>query len=481
MLHGAQPDVTLDTNFGQITIELFDDDAPGTVDNFLTYVADGDYVNSIFHRLAFTTDPVTGQSTPFVLQGGGFSSSSATICATAPCNAGNVNAALFAEVPTDPPIKNEPGLTNARGTVAMAKLGGNPDSATNQFFVNLNNNAGAPAFLDTQNGGFTVFGQVTDMTAVDQITAFSRVNLSSIFPANSRLTALSDVPVSGNRLVRVESITGTAILEGTVFLDNNGDGVKSSSELGMADRELFLDTNNSGAYDAGEPLAQTESDGSYFFRVAPGDYIVRARSVTDFQQTLVIGRYDTSMSLGRSERDLNFGLKYTGQSWTNPLNNLDVDATEGVTLRDVVQIINEIRLHTVSSSTGQLPPLTSPPSVPTFYDVNQDGNVVLSDAVAVINFIALNQTAAAQEAASLTVMAEPLLDVGTAEVTGIEMAEMAQALPAETSAMPADFSGVPASARSSYHPRSHDGPARSAARVLQELANDAALAELDVA
>lgn len=127
---------------GVIEIELFDDQAPLTVQNFLAYVNNsnprGDYDDTLFHRA------VQG----FVLQGGGYE-------ATSPST----------HIPVFPTVHNEPKFperSNIAGTVAMAKVGGNPNSATSEWFINLaDNREGAPA-LDTQNGGFTVFGKVTD-------------------------------------------------------------------------------------------------------------------------------------------------------------------------------------------------------------------------------------------------------------------------------------------------------------------------------
>jgi cyclophilin family peptidyl-prolyl cis-trans isomerase len=156
--------IKFDTSEGPINVELFDRQAPKTVANFLNYVNDGDYTDSIFHRSA----KLTG-GTPFVLQGGGFTFEE------------NPSPSL-ATIPTDPPVQNEPDpakRSNLKGTLAMAKLGGNPNSATDQFFFNLGDNS---ANLDTQNGGFTVFGKVggaADQAVVDTLAAIPTQNQSN--------------------------------------------------------------------------------------------------------------------------------------------------------------------------------------------------------------------------------------------------------------------------------------------------------------
>lgn len=149
----AQTVVQVSTSLGDFSIELFDSQTPGTVQNFLNYINNGRFIDSIVHR----SDP------GFVIQGGGWTIAEGSSALT--------------PVVTDGPISNEPGISNQRGTVAMAKVAGNPNSATSQWFINLGNNS----FLDTDNGGFTVFGQVLGdgMQVVDQIAALTRVVLSA--------------------------------------------------------------------------------------------------------------------------------------------------------------------------------------------------------------------------------------------------------------------------------------------------------------
>ncbi len=146
--------VRISTTFGDFTLELFDDVAPVTVQNFLNYVNRGDFNGSYFHRL----------SPNFVLQGGGYRFQPFV---------GPV------AIKTDPPIVNEFKEPNVRGTIAMAKFDGDPNSATSQWFINLADNT---ANLDAQNGGFTVFGRVLGdgMAVMDQINALSVFNLGTL-------------------------------------------------------------------------------------------------------------------------------------------------------------------------------------------------------------------------------------------------------------------------------------------------------------
>lgn len=161
--HAANPQVELKTNKGSIVIELYPEQAPATVQNFLGYVNDKFYDGTIFHRV------IAG----FMIQGGGFSPS-------------------YQQKKTSEPVKNEAdnGLKNQTGTVAMARTS-QPHSATSQFFINVADNA----FLDyrspTSRGyGYTVFGKVVEgMDVVNRIATGPTGN-GGPFPTDVPLDAV---------------------------------------------------------------------------------------------------------------------------------------------------------------------------------------------------------------------------------------------------------------------------------------------------
>jgi len=177
--------VTIKTPLGSFDVELFDNDAPNTVANFLSYVHDGSYKDSFIHRSA---KDINGNA--FVIQGGAF---------TAPNDTSGIGT-----VPTKPPIANEFKQSNLRGTIAMAKTS-DPDSATSQWFINLEDNSGA---LDNPNnsGGFTVFGRVmgNGMDVVDAIAALPTFNFGGSFPTLPLINF-----VSGGLLLRNELVFTT--------------------------------------------------------------------------------------------------------------------------------------------------------------------------------------------------------------------------------------------------------------------------------
>ena len=142
--------VLIETTFGNIEVELDADKAPVTVENFLSYVNDGYYDGTIFHRVIPN----------FMIQGGGFDSEMTPQPAKAPIK-----------------IEADNGLPNDRGTIAMARTN-DPNSATSQFFINHRDNSFLNHTAPTPQGwGYAVFGKVTEgMDVVDKIAGVATGN-----------------------------------------------------------------------------------------------------------------------------------------------------------------------------------------------------------------------------------------------------------------------------------------------------------------
>lgn len=174
--------VRLHTTQGPIDLRLLDAQAPRTVANFLAYVNAGDYRDVFFHRSVRN----------FIVQAGGFRWAQA-------------DASCCQSVTSRGQIQNEFSATrsNVRGTVAMAKVGSNPDSATSQWFINLGNNA---ANLDVQNGGFTVFARVTapSLVVVDRIAALPIVNAGGVYGELPLANWTPGTVIQQSQLVRIE-------------------------------------------------------------------------------------------------------------------------------------------------------------------------------------------------------------------------------------------------------------------------------------
>ena len=170
------PKVIMETSMGEITIELYPDKAPITVQNFLSYVDENFYDGTIFHRIIKN----------FMIQGGGYT-------------------ADFIEKETKPPIKNEAsnGLKNERGTIAMARTP-EIDSASSQFFINHVDNS----FLDHKSStpeeyGYAVFGRVID--GLDVVDAIANVKTMSKH-------GMEDVPRETITIISVHRVEGEASL-----------------------------------------------------------------------------------------------------------------------------------------------------------------------------------------------------------------------------------------------------------------------------
>ncbi len=167
--------VEMKTNLGSIVLELYPDKAPKTVENFLQYITDGFYKNTVFHRVIPN----------FMIQGGGFDTA-------------------LNQKPTRSPIQNEAanGLKNEIGTIAMARTS-DPHSASAQFFINVANNGFLNYKAPNQSGyGYTVFGKV--------ISGIDVVHKIASIPTGSGGPFSSDVPKSS---VIIEDIIKLPILE----------------------------------------------------------------------------------------------------------------------------------------------------------------------------------------------------------------------------------------------------------------------------
>jgi cyclophilin family peptidyl-prolyl cis-trans isomerase len=218
-LHGLFVDrdtekaVRFSTSKGDIDVALYATATPQTVSNFLNYVNRGDYSDSVIHRSAPN----------FVVQGGGF----------------RPNDPQFTSIMTDPSPTNEPGIAPLRGTVAMAKVGGNPNSATSQWFFNVGNNTG----LDDQNGGFTAFGRIcgAGLGVVDAINLLPigdyTVTIDGVLNSTIFNECPQDTPppapdpVDFSKLVLVNSVTPIAALTYSVT-GNSVTGVVTASISG---------------------------------------------------------------------------------------------------------------------------------------------------------------------------------------------------------------------------------------------------------
>nr|WP_077412365.1 peptidylprolyl isomerase [Marinicella sediminis] len=164
--------VKMSTSEGDIYLKLYNDKAPLTVENFLSYVNEDFYNGTVFHRVIST----------FMIQGGGFTED-------------------LERKPTKAPIQNEAnnGLKNLRGTISMARLP-DPHSATAQFFINVQDNAALnfTGEQNTQTWGYAVFGEVVKgMDVVDEIR---------FKPTAGRMPFRQDVPMQNVVIKSVEVI-----------------------------------------------------------------------------------------------------------------------------------------------------------------------------------------------------------------------------------------------------------------------------------
>ena len=277
--------VQFNSNMGTFYAEMLNADALATVNNFLAYADAGRYVDSFVHRSA---DLANGND--FVVQGGGFIETAAPPF-------------QITAVQTFPAIQNQFKNSNLRGTLAMARLGGQPNSATSQWFVNVSDNT----FLDSVDGGFTVFGRVLDngMQIVDAIAALPTYDMRTRLSNNAmgelplinynqgnpadpnddealrhdHLVAFTSIRRVGELTFQVVSFTNSRIFN---IADTNNDGVQDGVTIDSSGNLQLKFSGVSGVSTivirATDRLGNTVED-SFTIRVSPPTGLMGVREV----------------------------------------------------------------------------------------------------------------------------------------------------------------------------------------------------------
>jgi len=226
--------VRFDTNLGSIDVRLYEEATPLSVANFLNYVSTDSWDGTFVHR------SIPG----FIVQGGGFSLTPDVFNTTS--------------VTTNAPVQNEPGISNLRGTLAYAKLGNDPNSATSQWFFNLDDNS---ANLDFQNEGFTVFGRVLGegLAVVDSIATLDTIGAGGAFtnvPVLDRDQVIAQQNILNTDAVIFSNISVISTLDG----DYNFDGIVNGADLAVLENDFGstlnaeADGNGNGIVDGADFL-----------------------------------------------------------------------------------------------------------------------------------------------------------------------------------------------------------------------------------
>ncbi|MFY8275230.1 peptidylprolyl isomerase [Pseudoalteromonas sp. SSDWG2] len=205
--------VEFQTSQGSFQVNLFDQQTPKTVENFLGYVGRGDYRSTIVHRSV----------AKFVVQGGAFTFDES-----------------IDVIDIQNAVVNEPVYSNVTGTIAMAKQAGNVNSATSQWFFNTRDNS---ANLDLQNGGFTVFGQVIG-DGMDVVNKINALATCSGLPALNYLDSVPTVNYSADECSQGSDITSANLvtINDVIIIDEDPN---SAVTLSPVENTLIDDVNSS--------------------------------------------------------------------------------------------------------------------------------------------------------------------------------------------------------------------------------------------
>ncbi len=248
------PTYRFHTNVGDIDVQLTPDVAPLTVANFLSYLNAGAYTDTVFHR------SVPG----FVIQAGGYQLQNHALVATA----------------QNPAVKNEFNVSNTRGTIAMAQFGTDPNSATNQWFFNLANNG---SNLDSQNGGFTVFGHIVNnagLKVMDTIAGFpiNPAGFPSPFdqiPLNNYRGTLQDGNfVQVTSIVPVPAITPAGVESAASAASTSSTGIAPGEFLAIYGQNLGPTPYVTLALDSNGNATNTLAGTQVLFDGTPGTMVL---------------------------------------------------------------------------------------------------------------------------------------------------------------------------------------------------------------
>ena len=237
------------TIYGDMDVELYTTEKPITANNFIRLTREGYYRNNFIHRC------IPG----FVVQGGGMATTN--FASTEPFSS-------FSFSPNFGQISNEfnigPRLSNSFGTIAMAKVANNPDSATSQWFFNLGDNS---TQLDNDNGGFTVFGRILTGSNVLQVFKFLAytngiIDLTHYYGTNSTTSLFASMPVlyAGDRPPQFKELTFVGISLLDLSISNRLDGTRELSWLSATGLEHRVEISTN--FPAWETLHTTNGNGS---------------------------------------------------------------------------------------------------------------------------------------------------------------------------------------------------------------------------
>jgi cyclophilin family peptidyl-prolyl cis-trans isomerase len=339
----------------EILIELFDDEAPLTVQNFLGYVTDPkakeNYEGTFFHRA------ISG----FVLQGGGF------------------DAKTRSHIDVDLPVHNEFSATrsNLAGTIAVAKVENDPNSGTSEFFVNLGDNS---SNLDNQNGGFTVFGRVlTGMDVINAIAALPKANagnsgndtpVQNYDPDPDHNPGTPPPPVKRSSLITIEDVEvinekGNAAgitfhlpATGAVTDSNGQPSDLVTAQIVGTDLQLKYNTDKSGVVKVKVEATQDGTTVTDEFSVTIKPNVV-ASIVGDSFSPLIVGGDSGKAKIrignnGAAKIDTTVNVKFF---LSLPIPGTD---PQGVLFDDTDQLIGEITGQRVVLAGGEIMPLIIP-------------------------------------------------------------------------------------------------------------------------